>query len=103
VIIYDDMIRTGGSLLNAAHAYRDAGARRIAAICTHGLFPGDALERLEKSGLFFGIVATNSHPRAVALASQGRADGHGRLLAVESVGPLLASHLTAEQTRRKTI
>src|SRR5436190_22663145 len=39
VVIYDDMIRTGGSLMGAARAYRDAGAGRIAAIATHGVFP----------------------------------------------------------------
>ncbi len=44
VIIYDDMIRTGGSLLGAARIYRDAGAKSIDVISTHGLFPGDALQ-----------------------------------------------------------
>lgn len=68
VLIYDDMIRTGSSLINAAKAYRDAGARRIAALTTHGLFPGDALDRLRDSGLFETIVTTNSHPRAQQLA-----------------------------------
>ncbi|MBW2736145.1 MAG: ribose-phosphate diphosphokinase [Deltaproteobacteria bacterium] len=68
VLIYDDMIRTGSSLINAAMAYRDAGARRIAALTTHGLFPGDALDTLRKSGLFETIIATNSHPRAHQLA-----------------------------------
>jgi ribose-phosphate pyrophosphokinase len=68
VVIYDDMIRTGGSLINAAQAYRDAGAVAIDAIATHGLFPGDSLERLRKTGLFGRIVSTDSHPRAVSLA-----------------------------------
>lgn len=67
VIIYDDMIRTGGSLLGAARAYRDAGARKIDVITTHGLFPGDALERLRSSGLIGSIHASDSHPRALAL------------------------------------
>ncbi|MBI3271750.1 MAG: ribose-phosphate pyrophosphokinase, partial [Planctomycetes bacterium] len=39
VVVYDDMIRTGGSLLSAARAYLDAGAREISAVATHGLFP----------------------------------------------------------------
>ncbi len=69
VIIYDDMIRTGGSLLGAAKAYLEAGATEISAIATHGLFPGDALQRIENSGLFAHIACTNSHPRARALAS----------------------------------
>ncbi|MCG8421820.1 MAG: ribose-phosphate diphosphokinase [Proteobacteria bacterium] len=85
VIIYDDMIRTGGSLIGAAHAYRDAGARSIAAIATHGLFPGDALVRLEQSGLFETIVCTDSHPRSRELRSG--------FLRVVSVDELLVNQL----------
>jgi ribose-phosphate pyrophosphokinase len=69
VVIYDDMIRSGTSLLNAARAYRDAGAGRIAAVATHGVFPGDALQRLAGSGLFTRIACTDSHVNAHRLAS----------------------------------
>jgi ribose-phosphate pyrophosphokinase len=71
VVIYDDMIRTGGSLMNAARAYRDAGAGRIKALATHGVFPNGAFDRLKASGLFDAIATTDSHPRARELASQG--------------------------------
>lgn len=71
VVIYDDMIRTGGSLLGAARAYRDAGATSLAAVATHGLFPGDSLKKIQDSGLFDVIVCTDSHPRALELAAQG--------------------------------
>ncbi|HYF50839.1 MAG TPA: ribose-phosphate diphosphokinase [Planctomycetota bacterium] len=67
VIIYDDMIRTGSSLLNAARAYRDAGAASVAAITTHGIFPGDALQKIKSSGLLERIVCTDSHPNALKL------------------------------------
>jgi ribose-phosphate pyrophosphokinase len=67
VVVYDDMIRTGGSLIQAGQAYREAGAARMIAIATHGLFPGDALERIRASGLFEYVVVTDSHPRALAL------------------------------------
>jgi ribose-phosphate pyrophosphokinase len=85
VVIYDDMIRTGGSLLGAARAYLDAGATRVAAVCTHGVFPDGALASLERSGLLAGVTATDSHPRAVAQAS--------RFLSIVSVAPLLVDHL----------
>ena len=85
VVIYDDMIRTGGSLLNAAHAYREAGAVAIDAIATHGLFPGSSLAKLEASGLLGRIVVTDSHPRAVALRSE--------FLEVDSTATLLSEHL----------
>lgn len=85
VIIYDDMIRTGGSLMKAAQSYKDAGATRVSAIATHAVFPGDSLDTIRATGLFDRIVVTDSHPRAIALQ-----DG---FLTVKSVAPLVASHL----------
>ena len=89
VVIYDDMIRTGGSLINAAQAYRDAGAVAIDAIATHGLFPGDSLARIQATGLFGQVATTDSHPRAVALSS-----GY---LQVASTAGLLAEHLRSNR------
>jgi ribose-phosphate pyrophosphokinase len=85
VVIYDDMIRTGSSLENAARAYRAAGAKRISAVATHGLFPGDALPRLRSMGLFTGLACTDSHPRANSL--------RGDFLAVDSIAGVLADAL----------
>jgi ribose-phosphate pyrophosphokinase len=85
VIIYDDMIRTGSSLVGAARAYLDAGATSIAAIATHGVFPGDALARLTSTNLFTHVVCTDSHPRAHQLA--------GGLLSVRPAARLLAEFL----------
>ena len=89
VIIYDDMIRTGGSLLNAAHVYKENGATAIDAIATHGIFPGDSLERIRSTGLFGQVVTTDSHPRAVAL--------RGDFLRVESTATLLTEHLKSNR------
>lgn len=69
VVIYDDMIRTGGSLLQAAKAYRDAGAREISAVTTHGLFPGDSLSKIQASGLLKRLACTDSVPGTMGLAS----------------------------------
>lgn len=93
VVIYDDMIRTGSSLIGAAQAYRDAGAARISAIATHGLFPGDALTRIRDSGLFDHIVTTDSHPRAVDLAR----DSDDDFLSVVSCAQQLAGYLTRNE------
>jgi len=90
VVIYDDMIRTGGSLMNAARTYLDAGAVSIDAIATHGLFPGDSLARLRDSGLFGSIWVTDSHPRAVELAADPA--NHG-FLEVASTAGVLIEHL----------
>ena len=86
VVIYDDMIRTGGSLIGAAKAYREAGATSTAAVATHGVLPDDALQRLVTSGLFTHIVCTDSHPRAHELADQPQ-------LEVVSIAGLLADFL----------
>ena len=64
VVIYDDMIRTGTSLLNAARAYRESGAGRLFAVATHGEFADGAFERIRASGMFEAIACTDSHPRA---------------------------------------
>lgn len=92
VVIYDDMIRTGSSLIGAAQAYRDAGAIDVSALTTHGVFPGDALERLQASALFSSIVATDSHPRALEL-SKGRV---GDFLKVHTVSELLYRAVSEE-------
>ncbi len=63
VVIYDDMIRSGSTLLGAAAAYRDAGATAVSAVTTHGLFPGNALDKLQASGLLTHVASTDTHPR----------------------------------------
>jgi ribose-phosphate pyrophosphokinase len=85
VVIYDDMIRSGQSLLNAADAYRSAGAKEIAAVATHGLFAGDSLDRIRRSGLISRIICTNSHPRTAELA-----DGSAGFLHIRSIAGVLA-------------
>jgi len=68
VVIYDDMIRTCGSLIKAAAAYKEAGAAEITAVTTHGILPGDSLAALRTCGLFQRIFATDTHPHARELA-----------------------------------
>ncbi|MFY7786976.1 MAG: ribose-phosphate diphosphokinase, partial [Thermoflexibacteraceae bacterium] len=58
VVLYDDMIRTGGSLLQAAKAYKDAGAAKLFVIATHGIFPNQAVEKIRNSGLVEKIAVT---------------------------------------------
>lgn len=90
VIIYDDMVRTGGSLIKAAKAYRQRGAVDVAAILTHCLLPGDSKEKLRDSRALSQIAVTDSHPRAVLLS----ADQSDRFLVVNSVANLLAAEVT---------
>ncbi len=70
VIIYDDMIRTGGSLLHAAEAYKDAGAAEIYVITTHGIFAGNGWQRIKNSGIIKKIICTDSHPNALQIQDE---------------------------------
>lgn len=47
VAIVDDIISTGGTIVKAAEQLRRQGASKIFAVCTHGVFAGNAVERLE--------------------------------------------------------
>ena len=61
VVIVDDIISTGGTVGAAAEAVLKQGARRALAICVHGLFVGDALQRLESASVE-PVVCTNTVP-----------------------------------------
>jgi ribose-phosphate pyrophosphokinase len=60
-LIVDDMIGTAGTLKAAAEAVRDAGASRIYAAATHGLFSGNAWENLVAAG-FEQTIVTDTVP-----------------------------------------
>ena len=60
VIIFDDLISTGETLLRAGEACQAAGAKRIIAAATHGLFCGGA--PLLDNALFERIVISDSVP-----------------------------------------
>ncbi len=61
VVIVDDLISTGGTLVRAARSCRAAGATRIFAAAAHGLFIDGATELLS-SPEFERIVVTNTIP-----------------------------------------
>lgn len=48
-IIFDDMIDTGGTLVAACKALKNAGALSIECVATHGLFSRDAAERFNQA------------------------------------------------------
>lgn len=78
-ILLDDMIDTGGSLLQAASALRKVGARSITACSTHGIFSGKARTNLEQCG-FDELVVTDTIPVDDAMRP---------LVKVLSVAPIL--------------
>jgi len=80
-ILIDDMIDTAGTLVAGARVVREAGASRVMAAATHGLFSGMAFDRLRASELE-EIVVTDTIP----LPEEGRPD----IMRVLSVDRMLA-------------
>lgn len=60
-IILDDMIDTGGTIVQAAEAIIQDGARAVYACCTHPVLSGSAVERIANSSLT-ELVVTNTIP-----------------------------------------
>jgi ribose-phosphate pyrophosphokinase len=84
-LIVDDEIDTAGSLTQAVRVVHEQGARSIYCCTTHGVFSGQALERLKKAPLE-EIVITDSIP----LAEQKRLPN----LTVLSVAELFAGAIS---------
>lgn len=58
-IVVDDMVDTAGTIIAAARALKERGARNVFVACTHGVLSGDACDRIEKSDIT-EFVITNS-------------------------------------------
>ena len=56
VLLADDMCSTAGTLVSAADACRKKGPQGTVAVITHGLFTGDALEKIKKALLSYVIM-----------------------------------------------
>jgi ribose-phosphate pyrophosphokinase len=61
VVLVDDLIDTGGSIVQAAEMVAERGAREIWAYATHAVFSGDAVERLQASPIR-EVVVTDTIP-----------------------------------------
>ena len=79
VVIVDDMIDTGGTIIQAAEAIKKDGAKDVYVCSTHPVFSRDARERLENSSLK-EIIVTNTIPQ--------KEDGCKKIK-VLSIAPLL--------------
>ena len=64
VVIVDDIISTGHTILETAKILRKLGARKIYCICVHGIFVDDTLSKLKKAKI--NAVSTNTIPNKVA-------------------------------------
>jgi ribose-phosphate pyrophosphokinase len=78
VVLVDDIVSTGRTLIEVISKLRHGGAERIDALVTHPLLMGDALDELKKAGLG-ELITTDTVP--------GRS-------ATVSIAPLLAEALS---------
>ena len=63
IVIVDDMIDTAGTLCKAADVLKSMGASSVRACATHGMFSGDAIEKIHASALQEVFVTdTIPHP-----------------------------------------
>lgn len=51
VVLVDDVIDTAGTIVNAANALHDMGAKEVYACCTHGVLSGPAIDRIRTSAI----------------------------------------------------
>ncbi|AMM53262.1 ribose-phosphate diphosphokinase [Pyrococcus kukulkanii] len=67
VLIVDDIISTGGTMIKAANLLRELGAEKIFVVATHGVFAEGAIERVSKA--VDELAVTNTIPTPVSKIS----------------------------------
>lgn len=67
ILMFDDMIATGGTIEKAAFTLKKHGAGKIYVVATHGVFAGQAVERLFKAPIE-RIIITDTIPTCDRLA-----------------------------------
>ena len=81
-IVVDDMIDTAGTICEAVRTLRDAGAKSVTLVATHGLLSGPAIDRLKDCGAReIVLMDTVPVPQSKRLPN----------MTVLSVAPLLAA------------
>lgn len=90
-IVVEDIISTGGTIVEVARALKDHGARHVIIACTHPVFAPGAVERLREAPVD-EVVVTNSIPVPP--------DRQGNPITVLSVAPLLAEAIVRVHENR---
>ena len=73
VVIVDDLVQSGGTLIECHKVLADMGATKVSAYVTHGVFPNRSFEKFQKaseeggaSSGFTHFFLTDSCPQTVA-------------------------------------
>jgi ribose-phosphate pyrophosphokinase len=64
VVIVDDIISTGNTMIEPIKQLKKSGAKKITCICVHGVFTKNALQRIRKLGA--QVISTNTVQNRVA-------------------------------------
>ncbi len=80
-ILIDDIVDSGGTLVNAADALLQHGAVEVMAYITHGVLSGGAVNRVQNSRLKSLVITDSIQPTAAILAAEN--------LRVLSIAPLI--------------
>jgi ribose-phosphate pyrophosphokinase len=83
VIVLDDEIATGGSMLELVDHIDREGVGRVSIACTHGIFSGNAMEKFGACERISEIVTTNTVP----IPEEKRLPN----MTILSIAPLLAN------------
>ena len=60
-LIYDDVINTGGTVVETAKYLKSKGAAKVHFLVTHGLFAGNGLELMENKNIDSVIITNSIH------------------------------------------
>ena len=62
MILVDDMISTGGSIIKSVQFLKKQKCKRVFVTCTHALLVNDAENKIKKAGVT-EIISTNTIPK----------------------------------------
>lgn len=60
-LIYDDVINTGGTLVEVAKFLKEKGAKEVHFYVSHGLFAGDGLEKMSEPAIDSVVITDSVH------------------------------------------
>ncbi len=93
VILVDDMIDTGGTLIKVAESAKLNGARKVYAFATHALFSKDSIQRLDACDALDQLIVTDTIRHAPEKLITGRLP-----ITVLPIAPLIAQAINAIHT-----
>jgi ribose-phosphate pyrophosphokinase len=93
-VLIDDIVDSGGTLVNAANALLAEGATEVSAYITHGVLSGGAVDKITRSSLKTLVISDSIQPTEVVKSA--------RNIRVLSIAPLLAEAI-ARTAREESV